>query len=71
MTFKTELKLYVPYEYFLTHAGVAVPSDIERRELQHFPVVREVAIELGFSSTYLFRVSGSSKHVPMDMSTFY
>ena len=29
---------------FFVHAGVAVPSAVERKELQQFPVVKEVVI---------------------------
>ena len=36
-----------------TCAGVAVPSDVERRELQNFPVVREVAIEIKLSHLFV------------------
>ena len=30
----------------LTCAGVAVPSAVERKELQQFPIVKEVAVKL-------------------------
>ena len=34
--------------YLTSPAGVAVPSAVERKELQQFPVVREVCFYQGF-----------------------
>ena len=37
----------------LTCAGVAVPSAVERKELQQFPVVKEVPSKLSLVALYL------------------
>ena len=34
---------YILFNFFV-HAGVAVPSAVERKELQQFPIVKEVVI---------------------------
>ena len=35
---------YMVFRFFV-HAGVAVPSAVERKELQQFPVVKEVSLQ--------------------------